>query len=83
MLRNLSRILALQFVIAVVVASAQTAADYDALVQQGKAQLQAGSNDAALTSANAAIKLDASRWEAYTVAAGANINLETVMRPRK
>jgi hypothetical protein len=76
MLRNLSRILALLFVIPVVAASPQTAADYDALVQQGKAQLQAGSNDAALTSANAAIKIDATRWEAYAVAGGALVNLK-------
>lgn len=55
---------------------AQATHDYDALVQQGNAQLQAGSNDAALASANAAIKLDANRWEAYAVAGGALINLK-------
>jgi hypothetical protein len=57
-------------------AAAQNLADYDASVKQGKAQLQAGSNDAALASANAAIKLDGTRWEAYAVAGGALINLK-------
>lgn len=55
---------------------AQSPASYDALVQQGKTQLQAGNNDAALASANAATKLDTTRWEAYAVAAGALINLK-------
>lgn len=56
-------------------AIAQIPSDYLALVQQGKTQLQSGNNDAALASANAAIKLDASRWEAYVLAAGALVNL--------
>jgi len=55
---------------------AQVTANYDGLVQEGKAQLQAGNNDAALASANAAIQLDATRWEAYAVAGGALINLK-------
>lgn len=54
----------------------QRAESYDALVQQGKTQLQAGNNDGALASANAAIKLDVNRWEAYAVAGGALMNLE-------
>jgi hypothetical protein len=54
----------------------QSIANYDASVKQGKAQLQAGNNDAALASANAAIKLDGTRWEAYAVAGGALINLK-------
>jgi hypothetical protein len=60
----------------IVCAVAQSSPDYDALVQQGKAQLQAGNNDAALASANAAIKLDTTRWQAYAVAGGALINLK-------
>lgn len=54
----------------------QSNADYDRLVQRGKTQLQSGNNDAALGSANAAIKVNADRWEAYTVAGGALINLK-------
>lgn len=57
-------------------AVAQSSADYDGLVQQGKVQLQSGNNDAALSSANAAIKLNADRWEAYAVAGGALMNLK-------
>jgi len=60
----------------VVCAVAQSGPAYDALVQQGKTQLQAGDNDAALTSANAAIKANADRWEAYAVAGGALMNLK-------
>ena len=60
----------------VVCAVAQSGPAYDALVQQGKTQLQAGDNDAALTSANAAIKANADRWEAYAVAGGAMMNLK-------
>jgi tetratricopeptide (TPR) repeat protein len=59
-----------------VCAAAQSAPDYDALVQQGKAQLQVGNKDAALNSANAAIKANADRWEAYAVAGGAMMNLK-------
>jgi hypothetical protein len=76
MLRNPLRVLALLLAVPVMALHAQTAANYDALVQQGKTQLQAGSNDAALASANAAIKLDGTRWEAYAVAGGALINLK-------
>jgi Flp pilus assembly protein TadD len=54
----------------------QSGADYDTLVQQGKTQLQSANNDAALASANAAITLDAGRWEAYAGAGGALINLK-------
>lgn len=53
----------------------QSSPNYDSLVLQGKTQLQAGISDAALASANAAIKLDASRWEAYAVAGGALMNV--------
>lgn len=57
-------------------AAGQIATDYEALVQQGRTQLQAGNNDAALASANSAIKLNAERWEAYAVAGGALMNLK-------
>jgi tetratricopeptide (TPR) repeat protein len=55
---------------------AQTTANYDGLVRQGNTQLQSGNNDAALTSANAAIRANADRWEAYAVAGGALMNLK-------
>lgn len=57
-------------------ALAQPRPSYDSMVQQGKTQLQAGSNDAALASAMAAIKLSSDRWEAYAVAGGALMNLK-------
>jgi hypothetical protein len=56
--------------------SAQPASTYDGLVQRGNTQLQAGSNDAALTAARAAIKVNADRWEAHAVAGGALLNLK-------
>jgi hypothetical protein len=59
-----------------VCAWAQTAADYDALVERGNTQLQASNNNDALASANAAIKTNADRWEAYALAGGALINLK-------
>jgi len=57
-------------------ASAQAAPDYDALVHQGNAQLQAGNNDLALATANSATKLNGDRWEAYALAGGALMNLK-------
>jgi tetratricopeptide (TPR) repeat protein len=56
-------------------AAAQPGPDYEALVRQGNAQLQTGSNDVALTTAQSAIKLNADRWEAYALAGGALMNL--------
>jgi len=55
---------------------AQTGVGYDALVQQGKAQLQAGSAGQALASGEQAIKVDPARWEAYALAGGALMNLK-------
>jgi len=55
---------------------AQSGANYDALVHQGNAHLQAGSNDLALTTAQSAIKLNADRWEAYALVGGALMNLK-------
>ncbi|HEY6618946.1 MAG TPA: hypothetical protein VIY68_05315 [Steroidobacteraceae bacterium] len=51
-------------------------ADYDSVVQQGKAQLQAGSAEQALTSGRSAIKMIAGRWEGYALAGGALMNLK-------
>jgi hypothetical protein len=55
---------------------AQSAPMYDSLVQQGKTQLQSGNNEQAVTAANSAIKLDATRWEGYALAGGALMNLK-------
>jgi tetratricopeptide (TPR) repeat protein len=74
--RGGSSIAILLLVICIVSVQAQNSPDYDALVQQGKTQLQAGSNDLALASANAAIKTNADRWEAYALAGGALMNLK-------
>jgi tetratricopeptide (TPR) repeat protein len=54
----------------------QTGTQYDALVQTGKSQLQMGNPDRALTSGEAAIKLNPERWEAYALAGGALMNLK-------
>jgi tetratricopeptide (TPR) repeat protein len=51
-------------------------ADYDALVQRGKSQLQAGSAEQAAASGNAAIKMSAARWEGYALVGGALMNLK-------
>ncbi len=48
---------------------------YEALVQHGNSQLQAGNNDDALASAKAAIGMNPSRWEGYALEGGALINL--------
>jgi tetratricopeptide (TPR) repeat protein len=57
-------------------ALAQPTSPYDTLIQQGKAQLQAGGNDEALATAELAIKMDANRWEGYALAGGALMNLK-------
>lgn len=57
-------------------AVAQTASNYDALVQQGQAEMNAGNNDVAFSTANSAIKAVPDRWEAYAVAGGALMNLK-------
>jgi hypothetical protein len=58
------------------VTKAQGTSNYDALVQQGNSQLQAGNNEQALASAKTAIKTNANRWEAYAIAGGALLNLK-------
>jgi len=55
---------------------AQSEPGYDVLIQQGNAQLQAGSTDQALTSGEAAIKIRADRWEGYALAGSALMNLK-------
>ncbi len=59
-----------------VAASAQSAAGYNNLIQQGKAQLQTGHPDQALASGEQAIKLDTKDWEGYALAGGALMNLK-------
>ncbi len=54
----------------------QTAPGYDALITQGNALLQAGNADEALKSGEAAIKARADRWEGYSLAGGALLNLK-------
>jgi tetratricopeptide (TPR) repeat protein len=49
---------------------------YDALIQQGKSQLQAGSAEPALAVGQSAIKIDKDRWEGYALAGGAQMNLK-------
>jgi tetratricopeptide (TPR) repeat protein len=61
-------------------ALAQSSPSYDTLIQQGKAELQTGSNDQALATGEQAIKLDPSRWEAYALAGGALMNLKHYSR---
>ncbi|MGD0736373.1 MAG: DUF1566 domain-containing protein [Terracidiphilus sp.] len=56
-------------------AQAQPAPTYDALIQQGKVQLQAGNSAQALATGKQAIQLDTNRWEAYALAGGALMNL--------
>jgi tetratricopeptide (TPR) repeat protein len=74
--RSLCLILCYTSIIFSAVVCAQSSSDYDALVQKGKAQLQAGNADLALASSTAALKLNAERWEAYALAGGALMNLK-------
>src|SRR5258708_7600380 len=54
----------------------QAASGYDALIQQGKSQLQAGSSEQTAPSGNAAIKMTTERWEGYALIGGALMNLK-------
>jgi tetratricopeptide (TPR) repeat protein len=54
----------------------QAAPGYDALIAQGNSLLQAGNNDQALASGEAAIRIKADRWEGYALAGGALKNLQ-------
>jgi tetratricopeptide (TPR) repeat protein len=57
-------------------APAHAQSTYDALIQQGKTQLQVGNSAAALATGQQAIQVDANRWEAYALAGGALMNLK-------
>jgi tetratricopeptide (TPR) repeat protein len=72
--RSLS--LALALIAVASYSGAQTAPGYDALITQGNALLQAGNADQALKSGEAAIKARADRWEGYSLAGGALLNLK-------
>jgi tetratricopeptide (TPR) repeat protein len=54
----------------------QATSGYEALIQQGKSQLQAGSAEQAAASGNAAIKMSTERWEGYALVGGALMNLK-------
>lgn len=54
----------------------QAAGGYDAVIQQGKSQLQAGSAEQATASGKAAIKMSTERWEGYALVGGALMNLK-------
>lgn len=55
---------------------AQTISSYDALIQQGNTQLKAGNADQALSVGQSAVKIDADRWEGYTLIGGALMKLK-------
>jgi tetratricopeptide (TPR) repeat protein len=67
--------LCLAFITHMALAQHQSTSNYETLIQRANAQLQNGNNDQALASANAAIKLNAQRWEAYAISGGALKNL--------
>ena len=54
----------------------QTVPGYDALIAQGNALLQTGNADQALKFGEAATKARADRWEGYSLAGGALLNLK-------
>ena len=72
--RSLS--LALALIAVALYSGAQAAPGYDALITQGNVLLQAGNADQALKSGEAAIKARADRWEGYSLAGGALLNLK-------
>jgi tetratricopeptide (TPR) repeat protein len=56
--------------------NAYAAPSYEAFIEQGRAQLQAGRLDQALNSGEAAVKLKADRWEGYALVGSALLNLK-------
>ncbi len=54
----------------------QSEPSYDAFIQQGNEQLQAGRTDQALNSGEGAIKIRTDRWEGYALVGGALLNLK-------
>ncbi len=55
---------------------AHSPSDYDAAIQQGNAQLQAGSADQAFNAGAAAIRIRADRWEGYALTGSALMSLK-------
>lgn len=55
---------------------AQAAPDFDTQIQQGSAELQAGSAARALESADAAIRINPDRWDGYALAGRALLSLK-------
>ena len=76
MKRGLTLLISLLAMCLPVSGMAQTSKGYDTLVQQGNAQLRAGTADQALTAGEQAIQTDPQRWEAYALAGGALMNLK-------
>jgi Protein of unknown function (DUF1566) len=74
-LRCFNTIAAIALTIWCASAGAQTATNYDALIQQGKSQLDSNAERAA-TAGKAAIKMSAERWEGYALVGGALMNLK-------
>jgi tetratricopeptide (TPR) repeat protein len=72
--RSLS--LALGLMIGASNSGARAAPGYDALITQGNALLQAGKDDQALNSGEAAIVMGRDRWEGYALAGSALLNLK-------
>jgi tetratricopeptide (TPR) repeat protein len=72
--RSLS--LGLALIASFVYSGARAGQDYDALIKQGNALLQAGSADQALNSGEAATRIGADRWEGYALEGGALMNLK-------
>jgi tetratricopeptide (TPR) repeat protein len=56
--------------------SARSAPGYDALITRGNSLLQAGNDDQALNSGEAAIGMKADRWEGYALAGSALMHLK-------
>jgi len=71
---SLALVLCLLFALPSVMA--QTPSSYDSTVRSGNAQLQAGHDERALSSAQLAIKMNSRRWEAHALAGGALMNLK-------
>jgi hypothetical protein len=69
-------VLFLALAIGVAHAAESPGSGYDALIQQGKSQLQAGSAERAAASGKAAIKMSGERWEGYALVGGALMNLK-------
>jgi tetratricopeptide (TPR) repeat protein len=58
------------------VSNAHAATSFEAFIEQGRAQLQAGRLDQALDSGQAAVKLKVDRWEGYALLGDVLLNLK-------